>query len=365
MTSPFYRNERSKNVSIANVPRRWVLLAVSLAGLAATTASVSAAEENPWKYLLVRTLRDEKALANATLYVGDLTSRSLEPVAIFEPGFIVSSACASPTWDYALVTGHTYNTPGEVTRFYKVALNLGAERELIFEDGCRRHDDVVICPGLSGDVFYFYRSFSIRKTEEAEPRTYTILYRYAPETGIEQLAELEGYVALHGVAGENKFYVSYDEQRPEGRTTVFGYYDVATGELTDSGFEPPKRYWNPGDAPPPPPVPGEGPLSYTLGVVKCDSGYGIDYYFREPDDPDNYRNVKVEETTAGFVLCRDREVIVYIPELDVEENGIRIVTKYLDGTYGDPFPLPTDPNRGDLQEQRWEYQLLDVECAEP
>ena len=345
----------------ANVWGRWGLITLGLVAAAVAAAPGPAAQESPWRYLLERTLRDEEGLANGTLYVGDLSSRVLEAVTTFEPGFVMTHALPNPTWEYALVAGHTYNASAEVVRFYKVALNRGGEREIIFEDDSRKYEYTVIMSEPAEEVFYFDRSFSVRAGEEAEPSTHTIHYRYAPGTGVEELAELEGNVALHGVAGENKFYVSYDEWRPEGRTTVFGYYDVATGELTPSGFEPPIRYWNPGEAPLSPPVAGEGPLSYTLGVVKCGSGYGIDYYFREPDDPENYRNVKVDETTAGFVLCRDREAIVYVPELDVEENGLRIVTKYLDTTYGEPFPLPTDEARGEIQKQRWEYELLYVE----
>ena len=340
---------------------RWGLVALSLVAAAAGAVQGPAAQESRWRYLLLRTLGDEEGSANATLYVGDLTYRSLKAVATFEPGFIISDAMPNPTWEYLLVTGYTHNKPNDVFRFYKVPLGPGGEREVVFEDRFRRRDGAIIISAAEEEVFFLRRSFSVLAGEEAEPRTQTIFYRYAAGTGVEELAELEGYVALHGVAGENKFYVSYDERRPEGRTTVFGYYDVATGELTPSGFEPPIRYWNPGEAPLSPPVAGEGPLSYTLGVVKCGSGYGIDYYFREPDDPENYRNVKVDETTAGFVLCRDREAIVYIPELDVEETGIRIVTKYLDGTYGEPFPLPTDTERGNLKEQRWEYELFYVE----
>jgi hypothetical protein len=178
---------------------------------------------------------------------------------------------------------------------------------------------------------------------------------------MEELAEIEANVGFCGVAGEDKFYVDYDEMRPEGRTVVFGYYDAATGELTDSGFEPPDRHWNPGMWPPAGPVSGEGPLYYTLGVVKCGSGYGIDFYYREPGDPEDYRNVKIEETTAEFYYCREREAIVYIPELDVEESGVRVVTKYLDGKYGRPLPLPTDPAEGDSRGLRRGYELLYVE----
>ncbi len=338
-----------------------VLITLSLVAAAVTAARTPTTDEVPWRYLLARTVRDESGLANGTLYIGDLTSRSLDLVAAFEPGFIISGAWVNPTWDYALLTGHTYNTPREVTRFYKLALEPAGYRELIFEDGFRKYEGVGICPGLSEDVFYFDRSFSVQDEEEGEPRTHTIIYRYTPEKGIDELAELDGYVALHGVAGENKFYVSYDEWRTEGRTVVFGYYDVATGELTDSGFEPPDRHWCPGEAPPPPPIHGEGPLSYTLGVVECGSGSGIDFYFREPDDPGDYRNVKVEETTAEFYLCRDRKAIVYIPELDVEENGVRVVTKYLDGTYGEPFPLASDAAGSDAPGLRRGYELFYVE----
>ncbi len=344
----------------ANVWGLWGLITLGLVA-AAVAAVQGPAAQDWWRYLLLRTLDDEEGLANATLYVGDLTSRTLEAVATFEPGFVISDAVPDPAWEYLLVAGFTYNGTGEITRFYKVALGEGGESETIFEDRYRRHDYTYVLPVPEEGVFYFNRSSSERASEEAEPQPRTTLYRYAPGTGIEEMAEVEGNVGFCGVAGENKFYVDYDEWRPEGRTAVFGYYDVATGELTDSGFEPPDRHWNPGEAPDTPAVPGEGPLTYGLGVVKCGSGYGIDYYFREPDDPDDYRNIKVEETTAGFFLCRYREVIVYIPELDVEENGIRIVTKYLDTTYGEPFPLPTDPARGDLKKQRWEYELLYVE----
>jgi hypothetical protein len=343
-----------------NVWRRWVLIALSLVAAVAVAAGPTA-EEGPWRYLLLRTLRDDEGLANATLYAGDLTSRSLEAIATFEPGFVVSDAVPNPTWEYLLVAGHTHNRSDDVFGLYKVPLTPVGEREIIFEDRYRRYGFTWIMPVPEEEVFYLERSFSVRTTEEEEPSTHTVIYRYAPETGIEELAAIERNVGLCGVAGENKFYVDYDEWRPEGRTMVFGYYDVATGELTDSGFEPPDRHWSPGVAPSSPPVPGEGPLTYSLGIVKCGSSYGVDYYFREPDDPENYRNVIVEETTAGAALCRGREVIVYIPELDVEENGIRIVTKYLDGTYGEPFPLPTDPARADLRKQRSEYVLFYVE----
>jgi hypothetical protein len=321
--------------------------------------------EEPWRYLLTRTLRDEDGLLNATLYFGDLTSRTFEAVITFEPGFIVRCVKPNPTWRYALVTGRTYKTTDDLIRFSKVPLEPGGEPEVVFEDRFRRSDGAIIITAAEGEVFFLRRSFTVVKQGEGGLRTKTILYRYEPETGVEELAELEGDVALHGIGGENKLYVSYDERPPEGLTTVYGYYDPATGELTPSGFEPPDRRWNPGEAPLSPPVPGEGPLTYALGVVRVGSGYGIDYYIREPDDPGNYRNVVVEDTTATIVLCRNRNVIVYIPELDAEENGIRIVTKYLDGTYGEPFPLPTDPARGDLQEQRWEYELYYVEGEAP
>lgn len=349
----------------AKVWCRWGLVALSLVAVAVTSVASPAAQEGPWRYLLTRTLRNEEGLATATLYLGDLVSRKFEAIITFEPGFVIRGVVPNPTWEYALVTGRWYNTPNGVLRFYKVALDPGGEREVVFEDGFRRSDGAIIIPAAEGEVFVLCRSFTVVKEGYAELQTKTILYRYAPGTGVEELAELEGYVGLHGITGENTFYVSYDERRPEGLTTVYGYYDVATGELKPSGFEPPDRHWNPGEAPLWPPVPGEGPLTYALGVVRCGSGYGIDYYIRAPDDPENYRNVKVENTTATIVLCRDREVIVYIPELDVEENGLRIVTKYLDGTYGEPFPLPTDPARGDLQEQRWEYGLYYVEGEAP
>lgn len=345
---------------LLNVWRGWVLITLGLVAAAVAVVQGPAAQDR-WRYLLLRTLRGEKGLANATLYIGDLKYRTLEAVATFEPGFVVSDAVPNATWEYLLVAGYTYNGTGEITRFYKVVLGEGGERELIFEDRCRRHDSVGILPVPEEDVFFLSRHFSVLSGEEAEPQTQTILYRYAPGTEIEELAEIEENVGFCGVAGEGKFYVDYDEWRPEGRTVVFGYYDLATGELTDSGFEPPDRHWNPGMWPPARPVYGEGPLYYTLGVAECGSSYGIDYYFREPDDPDDYRNVKVEETTAEFFLCRDREVIVYIPELDVEKNGIRIVTKYLDTTYGEPFPLPTDPARNDSQGLRRGYELLYVE----
>lgn len=344
-----------------NVWRCWGLITLSLVAAAVAAVQGPAAQESRWRYLLLRTLDDEEGLANATLYLGDLQYRSLEAVATFEPGFVVSDAVPNPTWEYLLVAGYPYDTAEEITRVYKVALGPRGERETIFEDRRRRRDSIGILPAPEEGVFFLTRHFSVLTGEEAEPQTQTILYRYARGTEIEEIAEIEGNVGFCGVAGEGKFYVEYDEWRPEGRTAVFGYYDVATGELTDSGFEPPDRHWNPGEAPDTPAVPGEGPLSYGLGVVKCGSGYGIDYYFREPDDPGDYRNVKVEETTAEFFLCRDREIIVYIPELDVEKNGLRIVTKYLDTTYGEPFPLPTDTARGDLKKQRWEYELLYVE----
>jgi hypothetical protein len=335
---------------------------ITLSLVAAAVAVVQGpAAQDWWRYLLLRTLGDEEGLANATLYVGDLTNRTLEAVATFEPGFIISDAVPNSTWEYLLVAGYPYDTAEEITRVYKVALGPHGERETIFEDRRRRRDSIGILPAPEEGVFFLTRHFSVLTGDEAKPQTQTILYRYAPGTEIEELADIEGNVGFCGVAGEGKFYVEYDEWRLEGRTVVFGYYDLATGELTASGFEPPDRHWNPGMWPPARPVYGEGPLSYSLGVVKCGSSYGIDFYFREPDDPEDYRNVKVEATTAGFFLCRDRDVIVYIPELDVEENGLRIVTKYLDTTYGEPFPLPTDPARPDLQEQRREYEMLYVE----
>lgn len=345
---------------MANAWRGWVLITLSLV-VAAGAAVQGPAAQDWWRFLLLRTLSDEEGLANATLYLGDLKYRTLEPVATFEPGFVIYDAVPNPTWEYLLVAGYPYDTGEEITRVYKVALGPHGERETIFEDRRRMRDSIGILPVPEEGVFLLTRHYSALAGEEAEPQTRTTLYLYAPGTEIEELAEIEGNVGFCGVAGEGKFYVEYDEWRTEGRTVVFGYYDLATGELTDSGFEPPDRHWNPGMWPPARPVYGQGPLSYTLGVVKCGSGYGIDFYFREPDDPDDYRNVKVEETTAEFFLCRDREVIVYIPELDVEENGLRIVTKYLDTTYGEPFALPTDEARGDLQEQRWEYELLYVE----
>lgn len=345
---------------IANVWRGWVLITLSLVA-AAGAVQGPAAQEGPWRYLLLRTLKDKAGLANATLCLGDLEYRTLEPVATFEPGFVIYDAVPNPTWEYLLVAGYPYDTGEEITRVYKIALGPHGERETIFEDRRRRRDSIGILPVPEEGVFLLTRHYSAVTGEDAEPQTYTTLYRYAPGTEIEELAEIEGNVGFCGVAGEGKFYVEYDEWRTEGRTVVFGYYDLATGELTDSGFEPPERHWNPGMWPPARRVYGEGPLGYTLGVVECGSGYGIDFYFREPDDPGNYRNVKVEETTAEFFLCRDRKVIVYIPELDVEENGVRIVTKYLDTTYGEPFPLPTDRPRGDSQGLRRGYELLYVE----
>ncbi len=338
------------------------------AGAVAVTARATQgppAEEGPWRYLLARTLRDEKGLHHATLYAGDLTSRTFEAVYEFEPGFVIRAVIPNPTWDYALVTGRTYKTAREVIRFCKVPLRPGGEYEVVFEDRFRRRDGAIIVPAPEGDVFFLRRRFSGIAGEGEEPESRTVLYRYAPETSVEELAELEGYVALHGLAGQNKLYVSYNERLPEGVTTVYGYYDLVTGELTPSGFEPPDRQWSPGDPPLGPPVTGEGPLTYGLGIAKCGSSYGVDFYIRESDDPRKYRRVIVEDTTATIVLCYDREAIVYIPELDVEENGIRIVTKYLDGTYGEPFPLPTDVGRGDLQKQRWEYDLYYVEGEAP
>jgi hypothetical protein len=299
------------------------------------------------------------------LYLGDLASRSYEAVYEFEPGFFVLGVVPNPTWDYVLVTGAGGETAEGVLRFCRVPLEPGGEYEVVFEDRFRRYDNAIIIPAPEGDVFFLRRRFSVLAGEGAEPHDKTILYRYAPETGVEELAELEGYVALQGVAAEGFLYVSYDEWPAEGRTTVYGYYDIVTGELKPSGFKPPDRHWNPGAGPITPPVPGEGPLDYTLGIAKCGSSYGIDYYIREPDEPGNYRRVIIENTTAVYVLCYGRDVIVYIPDLDVEDNGIRIVTKYLDGTYGEPFPLPTDPARGDLREQWREYELFYVEGEAP
>lgn len=359
------RIERRIRLKVTNVWRGRVLVVLSLVAAAAASAANTTAEESPWRYILARTLRDEEGLHNATLYAGDLTSRSFEAVYDFEPGFVIRAVIPNPTWEYAFVTGRTYKTAREVIRFCKVPLETGGKYEVVFEDRFRRSDDAIIMPAPEGEVFFLGRSFTVVKQGDAGLYTKTILYRYAPETGVEELAELEGYVALHGVAGENKLYVSYDERPPEGLTTIYGCYDLATGELTPSGFEPPDRRWNPGAAPITPPMRGEGPLTYTLGIVRCGPSYGIDYYIREPDEPGNYRRVIIENTTAVYVLCYGRDAIVYIPDLDVEENGIRIVTKYLDGTYCEPFLLPTDKPRGDIQKQRREYDLYYVEGEAP
>lgn len=336
-------------------------MTLSFAAAAGATAQGPAHQERPWRFLVLRNLGDEAGLANATLYVGDLVDRTLEPAVTFEPGFIVSDAVPDPTWEYLLVAGFPYGTAEEMTCVYKITLNRPEERETIFEDRYRRRDSIGILPAPEEGVFYLSRHFSVPTGEGAESETHTVLYRYAPGTEMEELGEIEGNVGFCGVAGEGRFYVEYDEWRPEGRTIVFGYYDPATGELTDSGVEPPDRHWNPGMWPPAGPVSGEGPLYYTLGVVRCGSGYGIDFYYREPDAPDDYRNVKIEETTAEFYFCRDREAIVYIPELDVEESGVRVVTKYLDGKYGRPLPLPTDPAGSDSPGLRRGYELLYVE----
>lgn len=346
---------------LSSAVRGWIFITLCLVAVAGAITQGPANQERPWRFLVLRNLGDEAGLANATLYVGDLVDRTLEPAVTFEPGFFVLDAVPSPTWEYLIVAGHTHDTDGDVIGFYKVTLGPGGERETIFEDSYRKPDFINVVSESEEGVFYIYRLFFKQETEESESRTWTTLYRYVPESGIEELAEVEGNVAFHGVAGEDKFYVSYDELRPEGRTVVFGYYDLATGELTDSGFEPPDRYWSPGRAPDTPAVPGEGPLDYSLGTVKYGSSYAVDYYYREPDEPDNYRNMKVEGATAGFYFFPDRGAIVYIPESDVEENGIRIVTRYFGGTYGEPFPLPTDPSGSDLQEQRCEYELLYVE----
>jgi hypothetical protein len=348
-----------------SVWRRRILLILTFAAVASAALAKPPAEEGPWRYLLGRTLRDEQGLTHETLYIGDLRSRTLEAVFEFEPGFVIYAVIPNPTWEYALVTGRTYRTAEEVLRFYKVPLIPCGELEVLFEDGFRRYDGAIIVPAPEGDVFFLRRRFSVLAGEGEEPESRTVFYRYAPETGVEELAELEGYVALHGLAGQNKLYVSYNERLPEGVTTVYGYYDLVTGELTPSGFEPPDRQWSPGCAPLGSPLPGEGPLDYILGVVKSDSGYGIDFYIRESHDPSNYRRVIVEDTTAEFVLCRDRGVIVYIPELDVEDNGIRIVTKYLDGTYGEPFPLPSDAAGSDSHGLRRGYELFYVEGEAP
>ncbi len=341
------------------------LLMLSLVAVAAVTAAASAAEEGPWRYLLTRTLIDEQGLLNATLYMGDLVSRSYEAVYEFEPGFVIHAVIPSPMWDYALVTGAAEEKAGDVIRFCRVPLEAGGEYEVVFEDHFRSRDGAIIIAAPESEVFFLVRYFSVLPEEGAEPQSRTTLYRYTPGTGVRELAELEGYVALHGVAGENALYVSYVEWPAEGRTVVYGYYDVVTGELKPSGFKPPDRHWNPGAGPITPPVPGEGPLTYTLGIAKCGSSYGFAYYIRDPDEPGNYRRVIIENTTAEYVLCYGRDAIVYIPELDVEENGIRIVTKYLDGTYGEPFPLPTDPARNDSQGLRRGYELFYVEGEAP
>ena len=243
---------------ILNVGRGWVLVVLGLVAVAGAVTQGPANQDGLWRFLLLRTLEDEGGLPNATLYVGDLVNRTLEPVATFEPGFFVLDAVPNSTWEYLLVAGHTHNTNGDVTGFYKLALGPGGERETLFEDPYRRPDFTNVTGEAEEGVFYIYRLFSKRETEEAEPRTWTTFYRYSPETGIEELAEIEANVSLDGVAGEDKFYVTYDEMRPEGRTVVFGYYDLATGELTDSGFEPPERFWSPGRAPDTPAVSGEG-----------------------------------------------------------------------------------------------------------
>ncbi|MEE8638807.1 MAG: hypothetical protein V3T41_00190, partial [bacterium] len=159
---------------LSNVWRYWVLITLSLVAAAVAAVQGPAAQDGLWRYLLLRTLDGEEGLANATLYLGDLQYRSLEAVATFEPGFVISSAWPNPTWDYALVAGHTYNTPDEVVRFYKVALDAGGEREIIFEDDSQRYEYTVIMSEPAEEVFYFERSFSVRTTEEAEPRTHTI-----------------------------------------------------------------------------------------------------------------------------------------------------------------------------------------------
>ena len=342
-----------------------VLLMLSLAAVASAALTSPAAEEGPWRYLLTRTLIDEQELLNTTLYMGDLVSRSYEAVYEFERGFYVRAVIPNPTWDYALVTGAAEEEAGDVIRFCKVPLRKGGEYEVVFEDRFRESDGAIIVPAAEGDVFFLRRRFSVLAGEGAEPQDKTIFYRYAPESGVEELAELDGYVSLQGSAEEEFLYVTFDEWPAEGRTTVYGYYDLATGDLIPSGFKPPDRHWNPGAAPITPPVPGEGPLTYGLGVAKSGSSYGVDFYIREPDEPGNYRRVIVEDTTAVIVLCYGRDAIVYIPELDVEENGIRIVTKYLDGTYGEPFPLPSDPARDDSQGLRRGYELFYVEGEAP
>ncbi|MGD8717917.1 MAG: hypothetical protein PVH29_03745, partial [Candidatus Zixiibacteriota bacterium] len=318
-----------------------------------------------WRYLLTRTLIDEQGRLNMTLCMGDLVSRSYEAVYEFEPGFYIYAIIPNATWDYALVTGGAEGKDGDVIRFCKVPLRPGVEYEVVLEDRSRERDGAIIIPAPEGDIFYLRRRFSVLVEGEVERRDKTVFYRYTPDTGVEELAELEGYVSLQGVAVEGFLYVTFDEWPAEGRTTVYGYFDIATGELKPLGFEPPDRHWNPGAGPITPPVPGEGPMAYTLGIEKCGSSYGIVYYIREPGDPGNYRKVVVENTTAEFVLCYGRDAIVYIPELDVEENGVRIVTKYLDGTYGEPFPLPTEPAGSEPYRLRHGYELYYVEGEAP
>jgi hypothetical protein len=346
---------------LSSVGRGSVLITLILAAVAGAVTQGPANQDGLWRFLLLRTLADEDGLPKATLYVGDLGDHTLEAVATFEPGFFVLDAVPNPAWGYLLVAGHTCDTDRDITRFYKVPIGPAGERETLYEDFYRKPDFTNIVPEAEDGLFYICRLYSKRETEEAESRTWTTLYRYTPATGIEELAEIDGNVAVHGGAGEGKLYVSYDEMRPEGRTVVFGYYDLATGKLTDSGFVPPERFWSPGRAPDTPAVPGEGPLDYTLGIEECSTGYAVDYYYREPDEPDKYRNMKVEGGTAGFWFYPDRGAVVLFPDLDVEENGIRVVTRYLGGTYGEPFPLPTDPSRGDIKEQRREYEMLYIE----
>jgi hypothetical protein len=348
-----------------DVWRGRVFLLLILIAVAAITAAALEGEEGQWRYLLARTLIDEQERFNTTLYMGDLVSRSYEAVYEFEPGFDVRAIIPNPTWDYALVTGAIEEKAGSVIRFCKVPLRPGVKYEVVFEDRFRRRDDPIIIPAPDSEVFYLGRYFSVLPEEGAEPQSWTIFYRYTPESGVEKLAEVDRDLALHGVAGENVLYVSYDEWPPEGRTTVYGYYDAVKRELKPSGFKPPDRHWNPGAGPITPPVPGEGPLTYTLGIEKCGSSYGIVYYIREPGDPTNYRKVVIENTTAEYVLCFGRDAIVYIPELDVEENGVRIVTKYLDGTYGEPFPLPTEPAGSEPYRLRHGYELYYVEGEAP
>ncbi|MGD8720113.1 MAG: hypothetical protein PVH29_14995 [Candidatus Zixiibacteriota bacterium] len=332
---------------------------------AAVTAAAAAAEEGPWRYLLTRTLIDEQGRLNMTLYMGDLVSRSYEAVYEFEPGFDVRAVIPNPTWDYALITGAIEEKDGDVVRFCKVPLRPGLEYEVVFEDRYRRHDDPFIIPAPESEVFYLCRHFSVVSEEGADPQLWTIFYRYAPESGVEELAELDRDLAFHGIAGENALYVNYDEWLPEGRTTIYGFYDLVTGELKPSGFEPPRRDWYPVDPPLGPPVPGEGPLNYALGVEDCGSSCGVVYYIRKPGDTGDYRKVVIENTTAEYVYCYGRDAIVYIPELDVEENGVRIVTKYLDGTYGEPFPLPTEPTGSEPYRLRHGYELFYVEGEAP